>query len=137
MRGFLLFFGALVALGISLPQLLAQDDKQEAKEEILTVYDITGQPIFQSQDNPGWHRVMDSVTLSSGLATVTLNTSTANGGQDVSFISSFSYHGHAWALNLNYLGNAYTVWPRTDSKFQVRSSDANDSSTVYYLVEGQ
>ena len=125
------FFAILLAGFFSL--LLASD---QVEKRVKTVYDSNGRPVNQAMDAKGWHQVAGSVTLASGKATVALNTSTANGRQDVSFRSNKTYRGSAWSLDTS---NTYTyrVYPLTGSSFLIRSSDTGDTATVYYRVEGE
>ena len=106
------------------------------KQEILTIYNASGEVMGQAEDNPGWHRVMGTVTLDDDAAVVvTLNTSTADGNQDVSFQSQTSYGGYAWSI-CDARTN-FTITPKSGHAFWVASSDTTARHTVYYIVEGQ
>ena len=109
---------------------------ESVKQEILTVYNSSGRVTGQAEDNPGWHRVMDTITLDDDAAViVTLNTSTADGAQDVSFQSQTSYGGYAWSISDGR--TIFTITPIDGHSFWVASSDTTARHTVYYLVEGQ
>jgi len=103
---------------------------------VKTVYDINGRPVNQSQDSKGWHRVSGTATLSSGVANIQLNTSTANGKQDISFMSENTYSGTAWSLDTSNT-NTYRVYPVNGSSFLIKSSSGTDSATVGFKVEGE
>lgn len=102
--------------------------------KIKTVYSTSGRPVNQSEQAKGWHRVSDSVQLSAGQTTVTLNTSTENGAYDVSFLNFGTYHGQAHSSDTS---KTYRVIPLTGSQFLIKSSDGSDTATVYFTVEGE
>jgi len=112
----------------------AQDEQVEGK--IKTIYGPDGRPINQSETAKGWHQVAGTVKLSYGWGSVTLNTSTVDQKQDVSFLDSTSYRGLAWSLDTNNT-NTYTVIPRSGTRFVVRSSVRSDTATINYRVEGE
>ena len=106
------------------------------EKKIKTVYDINGRPVQQSESNKGWHRVSGSATLSSGKATISLNTSTANGKQDISFLADTTYFGSAWSTDTTSVYR-YRINPLSGTQFMIISDSSNDTSTVQFLVEGQ
>lgn len=106
------------------------------EKKIRTIYDTDGRPLYSSERNKGWHIVQGDVTLSSGKATVNLNTSTANAKIDVSFLADSTYAGRAWSLDTLNINN-YRIVPLSGTRFQVISDSANDATRVYYSVEGQ
>lgn len=127
---------SFAAFGFLCAILLILGAGDVTKQEILTVYNASGQVTGQSENNPGWHRVMDTVTLDDDAAViVTLNTSTALGYQDVSFQSQTSYGGYAWSISDGR--TIFTITPIDGHSFWVASSDTTARHTVYYLVEGQ
>lgn len=128
-------FLILIFISTSLGQVKIEG-KPNVEGKIKTIYDSNGQPKNQSERAKGWHQISDSVQMVSGRANVTLNTSTAGGKQDVSFISFKTYNGTAWSTDSN---NVYTyrIIPLTGSVFQVHSSGSGDSSWVQYKVEGE
>ena len=95
--------------GQIMPKTFEVDRAKVVEKKVKTVYDHNGRPINQGQDRKGWHRVGGSVTLSSGRAIVTLNTSAAEGRQDVGFISDSTYAGTAWSLDTNN-GKTYKIY---------------------------
>lgn len=121
----------LLMLGV---MAIAQTTITEKK--VKTAYDINGRAIYASDQNKGWHRVQGSATLSSGKATITLNTSLENGKQDISFNADSTYFGTAWALDTTSI-NKYRVNPLSGTQFMIISDSSNDSSTVQFVVEGQ
>lgn len=122
--------------------LLAGPGNDNFQGLVKTVYDITGRPVNQSEDAKGFHRVADSVKLVAGSALITLNTSTADGKQDMSFIGPSTYNGFAWKSD-STANNRYEVIPLTSTIFKIKSRDstgvfdATDVSTVYYRLEGE
>lgn len=130
---FLLWIVAILASAI----IIAAQDKAEVKDEIVTIYDSDGRVEGQSQDNKGWHRIIGSVSLSGGEATVNLNTALTNGRQDVSFQDLFSYGGYCWTTTQSNKTNEYRVYPVSGTQFKIISSDGSDTKTIRYLVEGQ
>ena len=127
---------------VVLNSAIAENTVDVVQGLVKTVYDITGRPVNQSEDAKGFHRVADSVTLTAGSAQITLNTSTADGKQDVSFIGSSTYNGSAWTTD-STSNNTYKVYPLTSYIFKIKSYDstgsfdATDVSTVYYRLEGE
>ena len=104
--------------------------------KVKTIYTTKGRPTQQARASKGWHQVADSVRLVAGRAMVSLNTSTAKGRQDVSFISQVTYRG--MAFNLDTLSTAtYKLTPLSGTKFLIKSSSTTDISLVYFLVEGE
>ena len=126
----------LLPIAYGFDDTLAQDAAKKVKQETKTNYDINGQPINQSMDAKGFHRVYGSVTFVAGAPdTVTLNDSPAEGKQDVSFIDSTTYSGRAWALN----GESHRYWitPLTGLKFVVQTDNDTSTATVRFVVEGE
>lgn len=109
---------------------------KSVERKIKTIYDMNGRPVNQGQDRKGWHQVTGSTNLSSGKATMTVNTSTSLGRQDVSFLSPLTYRGFAWSLDTTNT-NRYWVVPLTGKTFMVKSSDGSDTATVQWKVEGE
>jgi hypothetical protein len=112
------------------------DQAKTVEGKIRTIYDINGRPINQGQDRKGWHKIAGSTKLSSGKATLTLNTSTAQGRQDVSFLSSATFRGTAWSMDTTNT-NRYWIVPLSGKTFMVKSSDGADTATVQWKVEGE
>jgi len=110
--------------------------EQEILGKVRTVYDVEGRPINQSQEAKGYHRVAGKATLKNGVDTVTINTSTADGRQDMSFLGDSTYSGMAWSLDAGN-GNRYWIVPIGGNKFVVMSSDTTDNATVRFQVEGE
>ena len=115
---------------------MATQSQDLTERKVKTVYDITGRALHSSENNKGWHYVQGSATLSSGRVTVTLNTSTGEGRQDVSFLADSTYFGTAWALDTTSVYR-YRVNPLSGTRFMIISDSSNDNSTVRFLVEGQ
>jgi len=103
---------------------------------LTTAYDETGRPLFQSQDNRGWHRVIGTATMVSGRDTVALNTSFADGRQDISYHSGSSYGGFAWSTSESNTAT-YRVIPLSGKSVLILSSSGSDTATVKFLIEGQ
>lgn len=116
--------------------IVTQSDIARVKGQIKTNYDINGRPVNQAQNAKGFHRVIGSTKLSGGVDTVTLNTSMSDGRQDVSFISSGTYHGLAWSLSASN-DSTYKVIPLSGTKFIIKSSGGTDTATVKYIVSGE
>lgn len=110
---------------------------QQSEGKTKTRYDINGRPVNQGLNVKGFHRVVGSVRLSSGTATVNLNTSTDGGKQDISFTSATTYSGRAWTLSISDRSKVYSVKPINGKKFSVVSSDTADATTVHFEVEGE
>lgn len=111
-------------------------DEKRILGKIKTIYTMKGRPTQQRQASKGWHQVADSVKMVAGRAKVLLNTSTAQGRQDVSFISKVTYRG--MAFNLDTLSTTtYKLTPLSGTKFLIKSSSIADISLVYFLVEGE
>ena len=109
----------------------------DVKREILTVYDTTGRVVNQAQDAKGWHKVSGTVTLVSGVDTVSVNTSKVNGRQDLSFTSASTYSGRAWSTDIANRAKVYTILPLSGTQFVVVSSDNTDTATINFVVEGE
>ena len=107
------------------------------KRQIKTRYDINGRPVNQSQDAKGFHRIVGSCTLSSGVDTISLNTSTADGRNDISFISSSTFSGTVWSANIANRSKTYSIMPLSGTRFVVVSSDTGDTAAVQFVVEGE
>lgn len=119
-----------------MPKTFEVDRSKLVEKKIKTTYDEYGRPVNQGQDRKGQHRVTGSTNLSSGKATISVNTSTAEGKQDVSFLSSATYRGVAWSLDTTNT-NRYWVVPLTGKTFMVKSSDTTDTVTVHWKLEGE
>ena len=105
------------------------------EQKTKTVYGVDGRPVNQSQYAKGFHRIHGTSTMVNGVDTITLNTSTANGDQDVSFIGDSTYFGMARSISVN--GYTYTIVPISGKKFVVVSSDTTDTATVRFTLEGE
>jgi len=114
---------------------LIQDEIRKLQGEILTTYSPDGEPIHQSQDAKGWHRQFGAATLDNGRAIVNLNSSPAEGKQDVSFMADSTYRGVAWSLDTTNT-NIYWIIPLSGTQILVKSSDNADTATVRFLLEG-
>lgn len=112
------------------------DQSEVVEKKIRTIYGGDGRPVNQGQDRKGWHQVTGSIILLRGNAVYTMNTSTALGRQDVSFLSESTYWGVAWSLDTTNT-NRYWVVPLTGTTFMVKSSDGADTATVQWKVEGE
>lgn len=112
------------------------EDKRKIIGEIKTVFDANGRPINQSQRAKGFHRVAGSVKLIGGRATITLNTRTAEGRQDVSFISGKTFKGVVTITDTTN-NKTYRVWPHDGKTAFIMSSDTTDTATVGYTLEGE
>lgn len=110
--------------------------RKQIELKVKTVYSVDGRPVNQALDAKGYHRITDSVKLVAGRANITLNTSTSDGKQDVSFLSWSTYAGQAWSRD-TLATNTYQIIQITGSRFVVKSSDSADTSTVYFRVEGE
>jgi len=108
---------------------------QEVKRQIKTVYDPLGRPVNQARDAKGYHRVRGTANLVNGIDTITLNTGTADGRQDVSFLADSTYHGRAWTMSS---GDTVRYWiiPISATQFIIKASDTV-TGTVRYQVEGE
>ena len=147
MRVIIGFTAVFLALLVGVPLLLAVDDTLKPPEIVLpqrsdetegrvkTVYGINGRPVNQSQDAKGFHRVQGSAKLVNGVDTIDLNTSTADGGHDISFLGDSTYFGLARAVVVN--GHSYTIVPISGTRFVVVSSDTTDTATVRFRLEGE
>ncbi len=122
--------------GQIMPQTFEVNRAKIVEKKVKTTYDEYGRPINQGQVRKGQHRVTGSIRLSSGKATVTVNTSPAQGRQSVGFLSSTTYRGVAWSLDTTNT-NRYWVVPLTGKTFMVKSSDGSDTATVQWKVEGE
>lgn len=134
----------LKTLSICIPALLfsifltvvvAQDDG-EIEGRVKTQYDANGRPVNQSEEAKGLHYVTGSATLSSGRATININTSIADGKQDVSFISASTYRGSAWSTDTSNV-NVYKVVPLKGTQCLIMSDSTSDNSTVYFRLVGE
>lgn len=110
---------------------------KKSETKVKTRYDISGRPVNQGQNLKGFHRVVGSCKLVSGIYTVTLNSSTAESRQDISFTNATTYSGRAWTLNVADRSKIYSVKPISGIKFNVVSSDTADTATVQFEVEGE
>lgn len=144
---FLFFATAVATTAVSQGDTTKQIDERQSrylqntrtvvdlKRRVATTYDTTGVPLFQSQIAKGWHRVSGEVTLVSGKASVTFNSSPLTGRQDVSFQDSTSYRGHAWSLDTTNT-NTYRLYPVSGTRCIILSSDGADAGTVRFVAEG-
>jgi len=134
------------SLIIGVPLLLAVDSLkteepvvpqkvEQIEGRVKTVYGIDGRPVNQSQNAKGYHRVQGNAKLQNGVDTIDLNTSTGDGGQDVTFIGDSTYFGMARAVLVN--GHTYTIVPISGKRFVVVSSDTTDTATVRFRLEGE
>jgi len=111
-------------------------DEKKILGKVKTIYTIQGRPTFQHRAAKGWHQVADAVKLVAGRATVTLNTSTAEGRQDISFFDKTSYRGLAFSLDtLNTF--TYSVIPLNGKQFMIKSTNETDTATVNFVVDGE
>lgn len=108
----------------------------EAVGTVRTRYGADGRPANQVQQNKGLHQVVGLAALASGRVTITLNTSTVDGRQDVSFMSDSTYRGIAWSMDTSNT-NTYKVYALTGSTILIKSSDGADTSTILYRLEGE
>lgn len=111
-------------------------NEDEIIGKIKTVYDVGGRPVNQSVQSRGYHRVTDKAVLKNGIDTIEINTSTADGRQNIGFIGDSTYSGRAWSLNPGNQ-NHYWLVPIGGNKFIIMSSDSTDNSTVRFQVEGE
>ena len=119
-----------------MPKTLEVDGSKVVEKKIKTTYDQYGRPKNQGEVRKGQHRVTGSVALSSGKATITVNTSTVEGRQVVGFIDSTTYRGVSWSLDTTNT-NRYWIVPLSGNKFMVISSDITDSANIQWKVEGE
>lgn len=117
--------------------LLAEEKSGE--KAVRTIYNADGRVNHVlSLESKGWHPVRGQATLSGGEVTVTLNSGTADGAFDVTYMSDSTYHGVARAVDgTTHAGKTYTVTPISGSQFKITSSDAGDTATVTYLLQGE
>lgn len=125
----------------SLPRIApipnAPAEIKDIEGKVKTVYGTDGRPINQSENSKGYHRVSGSCKLKgTGVDTVSLNSSIADGRQDITFIGQSTYFGQAWSLS-SANGNTYRVIPIGGNKFEIRSSSSTDTNTVNFQVEGE
>ncbi len=149
-------FVATLFLGFVVPALLSSAEKKddEVKKDTVTVeaevdkkeniegaiktrYDVQGRPVNQRLNAKGMHQVVDVCKLVGGVDTISLNTSTAKGRMDISFLNSASYHGTVTPLTLSSRGNTYTLIPISGKRFIVVSSDVTDTATVRFALKGE
>lgn len=135
MRGFWIMTVIILALFAGVTNHGLADD-QTVTGQIKTTYDINGRPINSREQNKGWHRVLGIATLASGVDTITLNKSIADGKQDLSFLADSTYGGRAWSLRQSNT-NTYRIIPISPIQFIVKSSDGADTAVVRFLVEGE
>lgn len=109
---------------------------EDVERKLTTAYDIDGRPFNQSQDNPGLHTIFGTAKLSSGVDTVTLNTSVSDGRQNISFLGDSTYSGVVIPITAADT-DRYWIVPLSGNQFIIKSSDAADTSTVRFKVEGQ
>jgi len=121
--------------GQIMPKTLEIDRAKVVEKKVKTTYDKYGRPVNQGQVRKGQHQVTGSISLSSGRATVTINTSPNQGRQDVGFLSSSTYRGFSWSLDTAN-ANTYRVIPLSGNSFMIKSSDTTDNVTVQWEVKG-
>lgn len=109
---------------------------EDVERKLTTAYDIDGRPFNQSQKNPGLHTIFGTAKLSSGVDTVTLNTSVSEGRQNISFLGDSTYSGTVLPVT-SADTDRYWIVPLSGNQFIIKSSDAADTSTVRFKVEGQ
>ncbi len=129
----------LLAMFLMAGLAFSQDKRDDdlLHRQIKTRYNINGRAVNQKQITAGRHIVVGLCTLSSGVDTVTLNTSAADGKQNVSFIDSSTYSGRAWSSDITLRSNVYSILPLSATKFVVVSSQTDDSAIVRFNVEGE
>lgn len=108
----------------------------DVERKLTTAYDIDGRPFNQSQENPGLHTVFGTAKLSSGVDTITLNTSPSEGREPIGFLGDSTYSGTVWPLT-SADTDRYWIVPLSGNQFIIMSSDGADTSTVRFKVEGQ
>lgn len=149
--GFWSKIGALLILFLFSVGIVAEETKKDSTKtemkispidenrilgKVKTIYTMKGRPTQQARGSKGWHQVADSVKLVAGRAIVSLNTSTAQGRQDVSFISKVTYRGMAFGLDTS--GTAiYKLFPLSGTSFLIKSSSVTDTAMIYFRVEGE
>ncbi len=111
-------------------------DLLTVKRQVKTRYDIFGRVVNQVQNAKGLHSITGSCKLVAGIDTISLNTSTANNKQDISFLNQTSYSGRSWSLSASNT-NRYWIVPLSSTKFIVKSSDGADTATVRFEVRGE
>lgn len=126
----------LYAIGWAVDTTKQAAPVSETERRVKTRYDVFGRPVNQSQTAKGYHQVVGTAKLVSGGTTINLNTSTANGKQDVSFISKNTFRGTAYSLDTANT-KTYRVIPLSATHAIIRSSDGADTSTVHYVLEGE
>ena len=138
-----LFFGVAIFFLVAIVAPIAltingveEEPKEEVEGRIKTVYGIDGRPINQSQYAKGYHRVFGECKLVNGIDTISINSSTEDGLQDVTFIGKGTYHGKVWSLNSDNT-KSYRIIPLDGQRFIVRSSDTTDTNTINFQVEGE
>jgi hypothetical protein len=111
-------------------------DEKRILGKVKTIYTVQGRPTQQRRAAKGWHQVADAVKLAGGRAMISLNTSTIQGRQDVSFIDKTTYRGQAFSLDTlnNFI---YQLIPLSGKQFLIKSSSATDTATVNFLAEGE
>ena len=135
----LLMLGASFVIGEDSTKVkikLETDAEKRILGKVKTIYTVKGRPTQRSQFGKGWHQIADSWKLVAGRAIVSLNTSTSQNRQDVSFLSKETYRGTAFSLDtLN--SRTYKIIPLSGAQFLIMSSDSTDTATVNFLVEGE
>jgi|GEM_PF-6074878 len=132
MRTFIL---AICLIGYAVAQSPV-DSTKEIEGKVKTVFGIDGRPVNQGQEQKGFHRVSGETTLAAGRDTVILNSSVADGRNDVTFIGLKTYTGRAWSLSASNTAT-YRLVPLAGNKFEIISTDSSDTATVQYVVEGE
>jgi hypothetical protein len=130
------FFAVIISAPIGLSINDSTDTPKEVEGRIKTVYGMDGRPINQSQYAKGYHRVFGETKLVNGIDTLTINSSTEDGLQDVTFIGQSTYHGRVWSLSESNT-KSYRIIPIDGKRFIIKSSDTTDTATINFQVEGE
>lgn len=116
-----------------------QREVADIKRRIGLVYTSSGE-VFQEGEtgitDGQFHEVKGTSKLVAGVDTVTLNDGPSGNLADVTFISDSSYYGTVAPVNTG-ISNHYKIVPISKNKFCVESSDATDTATVRWRVEGE
>ncbi len=113
-----------------------REETRQLKGQMQTIYDaVTGNPKYQAQSTRAHHKADGSAKMVRGRSVVVLNTSIGQARQDMSFSNEDSYRATVWTNDTTNTFTYVTV-NLSGKKFIVKSSDADDTSTVFYRVEG-
>lgn len=105
--------------------------------QVSTRYDTDGLPVNQGQDRKAYRRIVGEAQLDSGKVTINIETQPDADRQSISFISAETFHGIAWSIDTTNT-NQYVLYPVDDKNFMIKClTDALDSSTVKFQVEGE